>query len=105
VTINGLQGMTTDGLNVELARGGKFVIFQYAVSLLIVTFKRSSGIYFVRANESVIGKGFGFTLISFLLGWWGLPWGPIYTIQALATNLGGGKDVTQEVIGTMNDSE
>jgi hypothetical protein len=24
--------------------------------------------------------------LSLLLGWWGIPWGPIYTIRALAIN-------------------
>jgi len=27
-----------------------------------------------------------FTLLSLLLGWWGNPWGPIYTIQSLWVN-------------------
>jgi hypothetical protein len=29
-------------------------------------------------------------------------WGAIYTIQSLATNLGGGKDVTQEVLASLS---
>lgn len=46
---------------------------------------------------SSVGKGLGFTLLSLLFGWWGIPWGPIYTIGALITNFSGGRDVTQEV--------
>lgn len=60
-----------------------------------------SDIYFVRAGESAITKGLGFSLISFLLGWWGIPWGPIYTIGAFITDFGGGKDVTQEVVANL----
>jgi len=25
-----------------------------------------------------------------VLGWWGIPWGPIYTVQVLLNNLRGG---------------
>ena len=62
-----------------------------------MTFRRSSDIYFVRAGESAVGKGLGFTLLTLFLGWWGIPWGPIYSIGSISTNLGGGKDVTAAV--------
>jgi hypothetical protein len=88
-------------LQQELACGGKFVIYQYCISILIMTFRRGSNIYFVPAGESRVTKGLGFSLLSFFLGWWGIPWGPIYTIQALWTNFHGGKDVTREVMASM----
>ena len=81
-------------LQQELASGGKFVVYQYCISILIMTFRRSSDIYFVPASENRVGKGLGFSLLSFFIGWWGIPWGPIYTIQSLWTNFNGGKDVT-----------
>lgn len=87
-------------LSQELQRGGKFVIYQYCISILILTFKRPSHIYFVRAGEGSVAKGLGFSLISLLLGWWGIPWGPIYTIGSFITNFGGGRDVTQEVVAS-----
>jgi hypothetical protein len=46
-------------------------------------------------------KGLGWTALTVLLGWWGIPWGPIRTIQCLITNLSGGKDITREVIGSL----
>ena len=46
-------------------------------------------------------QGLPFTLLSLLLGWWGIPWGPIYTIQSLWVNLKGGRDVTQEIMPSM----
>lgn len=96
--IVGTEGLSNAQVQDEISRGGKFVLFQYCVSLLVITFRRSSNIHFVRAGESAVTKGLGFTLISLLLGWWGIPWGPIYTIGSLVTNLGGGKDVTQQVL-------
>lgn len=95
--IKGLDGITPQVLEFELNRGGKFVVFYYTISVVILTFRRNSPIYFVRAGEGRVGKGLPFTLVSLVLGWWGIPWGPIYTIQSLATNFRGGKDVTSEV--------
>ena len=101
MSIEGLEGMTPEQLKDELARGGRFVVFLYCISVLILTFKRSSDVQFVRPRESTFGKSFGYTLLSLLLGWWGFPWGPIYTLQAVFTNLGGGKNVTSEVVSSM----
>jgi len=98
--IIGTEGLTAAQVQEEVARGGKFVLFQYCISIVVMTFRRPSDIYFIRAGQHSINKGWGFTVLSLLLGWWGIPWGPIYTIGALATNLGGGKDVTQQVLAS-----
>jgi len=99
--IHGIEGMTKEEVRAAVQQGGKFVLFQYCVSVIILTFKRPSGIYFVRAGESAVGKGLIFSLISFLFGWWGIPWGPIYTIQALIVNFRGGREVTQDVMAAL----
>lgn len=103
--IVGIEGMTGDELQAELRQGGKFVVFQYCISIIILTFKRPSNIYFVKAGESDVGKGLVFSIISLLFGWWGIPWGPIYTVQALVTNFRGGKDVTQDVLASLAERE
>ena len=99
--IKGLENITNHELSMEIQNGGKFVIFQYCISVVILTFKRPSDIYFIRAGEKGSKQGLPFTLISIFLGWWGIPWGPIYTIQSLHTNLSGGKDVTQPVLSAL----
>ena len=96
--INGVEGMSRDQVNFEVQRGGNFVLYSYCVSLLVVTFKRPSEIYFIRSGESAIGRGMPWILLTILLGWWGIPWGPVYSIQSLVVNLKGGKDVTAEVL-------
>lgn len=88
-------------LQMELQKGGKFVMYQYCISLLVITFRRSSNIYFLRSEDNAIVRGLPFTLLSLVLGWWGIPWGPIYTITSIWTNFKGGKDVTQEVLASM----
>jgi hypothetical protein len=100
--------VSTRDLQDEVNQGGKFVIYSYCISIIILSFKRPSSIYFVKHNQNRIAKGLPYTLISLLLGWWGIPWGIIYTIGALGSNLSGGKDVTTEVmnfvIAQSNDS-
>jgi len=101
VKIIGMEGMDGRQLAFELQRGARFVIYQYCISILILTFRRPSNIYFVRVGESTVSRGLSFSLVSLLLGWWGIPWGPIYTIGSLMTNFRGGKDVTQEVLASL----
>lgn len=103
-SIKNLDGLTTEEINRELAHGARFVMFQYTISVVVMTFRRSSDIYFVKAGESAVVKGLPFTFLSLVFGWWGFPWGPIYTIGSLATNLGGGKNITQEVLQSVNGS-
>ncbi|MEO5979035.1 MAG: hypothetical protein ABIS36_20175 [Chryseolinea sp.] len=100
--IKNIEGLTTAQINQELAYGAKFVMYQYTISVVLMTFKRSSDIYFVRANENCVITGLPFTIMSFVLGWWGFPWGPIYTIGSLYRNLSGGTDITQDVLLLMN---
>jgi len=102
--IIGIEGMGNLELRTELQKGGKFVTYQYVISILIMTFKRSSNIYFIKTDESAVVKGLPFTLLSLLAGWWGIPWGIIYTIQALVTNLGGGQDITAQVLAAVGQA-
>jgi hypothetical protein len=99
--IQGIEGMSNEQVRFEVERGGRFVLFQYCVSVLVVTFKRPSPIYFIRAGESAVGKGIGFTLLTLVAGWWGIPWGPIYSVQSIYRNFSGGKDVTKEIAAAL----
>lgn len=98
----GIDRMSPGELNFELQRGGKFVHYYYCISIIVMTFRRGSHIYFIKAGESAVSKGLPWTLISLALGWWGIPWGPIWTIQSLAVNFRGGKDVTDAVVKSLS---
>ena len=102
--IRGIEGMSTDQLRFEIQRGAKFVFYQYCISIVVMTFRRSSDIYFVPAGESSVSKGLPWTLLSLVAGWWGIPWGPIFTIQSVVTNFKGGKDVTAEISARLNSA-
>ena len=100
--IIGIDGLTHEQIGEELNNGGKFVVYRYTISIIILTFRRSSDIYFIRPGQNAVVKGLGWTALTFLLGWWGIPWGPIYTIGCLGTNFSGGKDVTKEIRSAMD---
>jgi hypothetical protein len=95
--IEGIEGMSPDELRFELQRGAKFVFFYYSVSVLVISFRRPSPVYFIPVGQNTLGKALPWTLLTLVAGWWGIPWGPIYTVQSLAVNLKGGKDVTAEL--------
>jgi hypothetical protein len=67
----------------------RYVIFYRVVSLLFVTSRNPiQGIYCNKCAEKASLKATAFT---WLLGWWGFPWGPIFTVHALFVNMFGGK--------------
>jgi hypothetical protein len=100
----------TDGLSPQeirdlVAQGGKFVMYKYCISILIMTFNRPSDAYFIRPNSSSIVPGLGYLFINIILGWWGIPWGPIYTIGNIFNVLSGGTDITAEIMGHINQND
>lgn len=97
----GLEGRSALQLQKEIRRGGKFVIYLWVVSLAIVTFKRPSKIFYIPPGKSAIVSGLPYTLCSVLFGWWGIPWGILYTFQAIIENTSGGKDVTSEMLSVI----
>jgi hypothetical protein len=72
----------------------RYVIYRYAVSALVVTYYGHSEPIPVAINRTDWGKALLYSLLSLLFGWWGLPWGPIRTLQSIFINLTGGQDVT-----------
>ena len=99
--IHGIQGLAPGEIQHQIDIGGRFVYYKYTISAFVVTFWRSSDIYFVKANESRVVKGLGWTGLTLLLGWWGIPWGPIRSVVSLWANLRGGEDVTDKVVRSL----
>jgi hypothetical protein len=100
--INGIEGLSTSQIKAEIERGAKFVKFHYCISIVVLSFKRTSDIYFIKAGESGASKGMKYTLLALLLGWWGIPFGIFWTISSLIINLSGGEDVTKPVMNLLN---
>jgi hypothetical protein len=96
--IHGIAGLTSQAMKRELEAGGRFVVFEYCISVVIATARRSTDPYFLRADELGVVRGLPFSLLSLLVGWWGIPWGMICTPLVLITNFSGGRDVTGEIM-------
>ncbi|HZF53192.1 MAG TPA: hypothetical protein VE093_31280 [Polyangiaceae bacterium] len=97
MSIKGAEGMTVGELARELDQGAKIVVFEWCISLLVITLKRASDPYLIRPGQSAAVKSLPWTLLSLVVGWWGLPWGLIYTPWTVVVNLRGGRDVTYDV--------
>jgi hypothetical protein len=97
-------GLTPQEILFEVNRGARFVVYQYCISIVVMTFRRNSGVVFVKAGESAATKSLPYTLLSLVLGWWGIPWGFIYTPQAVYKNLNGGIDVTGHIVAQYQSS-
>jgi hypothetical protein len=78
----------------------RYVIFWYVISLVFVTSRRT--IQGVFCPSCAPKKAIQASAITWLLGWWGFPWGPIWTIGALSKNLSYGTqpaDVNAQILG------
>lgn len=100
--IIGIENLTPDEFARQLRAGGRFVQFEYCVSIIFLTFRRRSDIYFVPPGKRPFTPALTATAISLLVGWWAFPWGPIFTIWSVVTNLCGGRNVTRDVVETLN---
>jgi hypothetical protein len=96
--IRGIDHLDGKRLAVELERGARFVSFSYCVSLLLVSFRRSSGVIYVPPETLAQWAGSRYLLVTLLLGWWAIPWGPIYALGCIWQALRGGEDCTWEIV-------
>lgn len=66
----------------------RYAIFYETKSFIVFT--RKSVIQGIYCSACANKKALKASLVTWLLGWWGFPWGFIYTLQSLAKNLSGG---------------
>ena len=71
--VPGAEGLTHRQLMEDIGRGGRFVLFMYAISVVFMRFRRSTGFRFVRASDGVGAGAWGPTLLTLITGWWGIP--------------------------------
>ncbi|MBK9976132.1 MAG: hypothetical protein IPP14_15275 [Planctomycetes bacterium] len=95
-SILGIDQYTPETLADAVRQGGKFVQYDWAISVLVMSFRNPTNIYFIAPGRSSVTLGLVYSLMSATLGWWGFPFGIVFTIQALATNFGGGRNLTNE---------
>lgn len=96
-----MEGRSPAQLADEVRRGGRFVFYQYCFSVLIMSFKRASPIYYIPPGQSRVTPGLLWSGLSFVVGWWGFPWGFIWTPTIIFKNFMGGNDVTSEAMSDL----
>ena len=101
MAIHGIERLTLTDIEREVENGGRFVFYEYCISLIVVSSRRPTDIYCLRGCQWGIWRGLPYCLVSLLLGWWGIHWGLIYTPLTLFNNLTGGCDVTVEVLALL----
>src|SRR5262245_36721027 len=99
---HGISNLSREQLMSDVQHGGRFVVYQYCFSVIVLTFKRPSDVYYIAPQRSAFLTGLRFSLVSLILGWWGISWGPIWTVSTIAKNCMGGVDVTGAVVAGMN---
>ena len=70
--------------------GPRRVRYVLVASLVAVTLHWPSRVHETVDDRARLLRGLPYTLFNLLFGWWGLPWGPVRTLQAVAVNLAGG---------------
>lgn len=95
----GAEGLTPAELESELQAGARLVRFDWVVSLCVLTFSQPSAVHLIRAGQGTFWRSLPCTLVTLALGWWAIPFGPLFTIAVVFLNLKGGTDVTGEVLG------
>ena len=96
MAIRGAEGLSDRDIAGLLDQGARIVVFSYCISIVVLTFRRSATVL-VRPGQSALSAGLPYTALSFVAGWWGFPFGFIYTPMAIFQNLSGGKDVTDRM--------
>lgn len=67
----------------------EIVQFETCMSFLFISSRMSSRFY-IKGYHNTKLIGSIYSLIAIIFGWWGLPWGPIYTIKSIVKNTKGG---------------
>lgn len=103
--INNIEGLSPAQIRQLVKDGGEFVVYKYCISIIVMSFNRNSEIYFIHPDKNSTSIGIKFFFISIFFGWWGIPWGPIYTIGGIYNVLTGGTDLTHEVMSHINQTD
>ncbi|HYV91748.1 MAG TPA: hypothetical protein VE978_08195 [Chitinophagales bacterium] len=90
---------TVEELTGLIDNGGKFIIFQYCISLpLVLTLKRFSPAILIKKDDNINKYRSRYNLLTILFGWWCIPPGIINSIRSLNINKLGGIDITDDIM-------
>ena len=96
--LHDFSNMSEQEFKDQLAMGKRYVVYQYALSIVVVSFRHPTRVHIAKSRKHAIIKGLPWTLLTLVFGWWSIPSGPIFTLTCLSTNLSGGLDVSSEIL-------
>lgn len=72
----------------------------YVISVVVLTFQRNmgGGLHEIRTGEYPIGKMIPAALVTVLIGFWGFPFGILFSILTCFYLWKGGRDATREIL-------
>ncbi len=77
--------------------------YYWAMSYVFISFKGKTRFY-IEKKSSLI-KSLMFSFLTFISGWWGIPFGPIWTIEAIIKNFKGGDSFTVDNLLSLASDE
>jgi hypothetical protein len=86
----------------EIRNGKRFVFYQYATSIVVMSFLTPSKFEVLEPGDSAVVRGLKYSAISLIAGWWGIPAGPIFTVSSIVDNFRGGIDETQTIAAILH---
>ncbi|MDB6078073.1 MAG: hypothetical protein JWO82_1820 [Akkermansiaceae bacterium] len=80
--------------------GQRFYVVPYVYSLVFMTSRKNmgEGVYTVTEGNWPTGEMVRAALVTGLFGWWGIPWGFIWSVPTLIRLWGGGRDLTPAML-------
>jgi hypothetical protein len=84
--VDALAAGEADYRGVKVSARSEVITFDLAFSVVVASFKIPSQMFIV-GQHRIWPWRIAYTGLSFLFGWWGIPWGPVYTVQALHANV------------------
>ena len=102
VSLGGSRPLFPEEVRARVAAGGRLVRFEVCISAVLFTLRRQSRVYLTHSWRERYWRGLGYSLVSLLLGPWGVPGGLIYTPWSIWVNLTGGIDETGPVLAWLD---
>ncbi len=91
------EGLSKEDILEKIASGGRFIVFQYTLSLGLVSFYRLTRPILVCSNQEFVKYRNKYNLMSWLFGLWFIPTGPYRVVKSLKINNRGGIDTTKDI--------
>lgn len=99
------EPLTIEALKGKIDNGYRFKVFQYCFSPIFATYYPFSPAFLMKEKKAARPQIRKYNLLSAIFGWWGVPYGPLYTIRSMKLNLKGGLDVTDDIMKNLTEED